>query len=126
MCLCNKGFGFNTSHTPRFYDIRAACVQNNKPFTLPATHVFQKKMVAASGTFHQVDSNNGVGTQSLPPINDGTYPDPVGGLHHMDASALDSQYAVQKTSVCEHSQNSVSDSELSLFIAYLQKAWNLN
>ena len=49
-------------------------MKNNQPFTFPATHVFQSKMVAASGTVTQVDSNIGVGTQAPPPINGGTAP----------------------------------------------------
>ena len=51
--------------------------KNNQPFTLPATHAFQNKIVPASGTVPQVDSNNGVINQYPPPINDGTAPDPV-------------------------------------------------
>ena len=43
MFLCNKVCGFNTSHITGFCDIWAACVKNNQPFNLPATHVFQKK-----------------------------------------------------------------------------------
>ena len=116
MCLCNKGFGFNNSHTPRFYDIRAACVQNNKPFDLPATHVFQNIIVSTS------DYNNGGGTQALTYINGGTAPDPVGGLHHIGDAVLASQYAVQTNYVCEHQKNAVSDPELSLLISDLQKA----
>ena len=101
-------------------------MQNNQPFTLTNTHVFQNKMVAASGTVTQVDSNNIGGTQSLPPFNGDTYPDPVDGLHHMGASVLASNDAVQKKYVCEHHKNSVSDTELFSFIADLQKAYNLN
>ena len=126
MCLCNKGCGFNTSHTTGFHDTWAACVKNNQPSTLPATHVFQKKMVAASGTVTQVASNNGGGNQSPPPIISGTDPAPVCGLHHMVAAVLASQYAVQPKSICEHHKNAVSYPELSSFVSDLHKAWNLN
>ena len=74
MCLCNKGCGFNTSHTTGFHDTWAARVHNNQPFIFPVTHFFQKKIVAASGTVPQVASNNVGGTQYLPPINGGTAP----------------------------------------------------
>ena len=94
MCLCNKVFGFNTSHTTGFHDIWAAFVKNNQPFTLPATHVFQNKMVATIDTVTQAASNNGGGTQAPTPINIGTAPDPVDGLHHMGDAVLASQYAV--------------------------------
>ena len=40
ICLCNKGCGFYTSHTTGLHNTWAACVQNNQPFTLPATFVF--------------------------------------------------------------------------------------
>ena len=90
-----------------------------------ATHVFQNKMVAASGAVTQVASNNGVGTQSPPPINGVTAPDTVGGLHYMGAAVLVSQYAVKTKSVCQHHKNYVSDTELSYFIYNLHKAWNL-
>ena len=100
-------------------------MKNNQPFALPATHVFQKKMVAASVTVPQVASNNGGGTQAPPLINCGTAPDTVGGLHHMGAVLIASQYAVQTSSLCGHHKNAVSGPELSLFISDLQKAWNL-
>ena len=125
MCLCNKGCGFNKSHTTGFYDTWAACVKNNQPFTLPATHVF-KKMVSGSNTVPQVASNNGGGTQYPPPINVGTSPDLVVSLHHMGDAVPDSQYSVQKKAVCEHHKNYVSDPEISSFISDLQKACNLN
>ena len=80
MCLYNKGCGFNTSHTTGLHDKWASRVKNNQPFTLPATHAFQNKMVPASGTVPQVDSNNGGSTQYPPPINGVTDPAPVGGL----------------------------------------------
>ena len=51
-----------------------------------------------------------------PPINGDTAPDYVGGLHHMGAAILASQYAGQTKSVCEHHKNAVSDPLLSLFI----------
>ena len=126
MCLCNKGCGFNTSHITGLHVKWAACVQNDQPFTLPDTHVFQHKMVAASDTVTQVASNNGGGTQYLPPINGGTSHAPLGGLHYMDTAVLASQYAVQTKYVCEHQKNAVSDPELSSLIDELQKAWNLN
>ena len=44
----------------------------------------------------------------------------------MGAAILASQHAVQTKSLCEHYNNSVSDPELSSFIAVLQKDWNLN
>ena len=47
ICLCNKGCGFNTSHNTGFHYTWNACVKNNQPFSLPDTHVFQNKMVAA-------------------------------------------------------------------------------
>ena len=62
MCLYNKGCGFNTPHTTGFHDTRATYVKNNQPLAFPFTHVFQKKMVSASGTFPQFASNNGGGT----------------------------------------------------------------
>ena len=80
------------------------------------------KMVAASEIFPQVASNNGGGTQAPPLINCGTAPDTVGGLHHMGAVLIDSQYAVQTKSLCEHHNNYVSDPKLTLFIADLKKA----
>ena len=43
LCLCNKGCGFNTSHTTGFHDTCAACVQNNQISILINTHVFQIK-----------------------------------------------------------------------------------
>ena len=97
MCLCNKGYGFNTSHTTGFHDTWAACVKNNQPFTLPATHVFQNKMVAAIVTVTQVTSNNIVVTQYLSHINGGTATTPFGGLHHMGDDVLASHYAVKKS-----------------------------
>ena len=126
MCLYSKGCGFNTTHTTSFHDTRADCVQNNQPFTFLATHLFQKQMVQASGTFNQVASNNGRGTQYTPPINGGTNPAPVDGLYHMSADILYSKYAVQKKPWCEHQRDAVSNPELFLFISDLQKAWNLN
>ena len=92
---------------------------------MPDTHVFENIIVAASGTLPQVTSNNGGVTQAPTPINGGTDPDPVGGINHMGASVLASQYTVQTKSVYEHHNNDVSDLELSLFISDLQKAWNL-
>ena len=53
-------------------------------------------MVSSSGTVPQVTSNNGGGTQAPHPINGGTYPAPVGGLHHMVAAVRSSLYAAQK------------------------------
>ena len=97
-------------------------MKNNQPFTLPAIHVFQNKMVSASYTVPQVDSNNVGGTQYLPPINYNTATDPVGGLHYMGAAVLSPQYSFQTKFVCEHHKNAVSDPELSLFISDLQKA----
>ena len=94
--ICNKGCGFNTSHTTGFHDTWAVYVQNNQPFTLPATHVFGKKMLSESGTVPQVASNNGYGTQSPTPINGNTDPDPDGGLHHMDEAVLASQQPFKK------------------------------
>ena len=44
----------------------------------------------------------------------------------MGASVLSSQYVFQTNCVCEHHKNDVSDTELSLFLADLKKAWNLN
>ena len=79
-----------------------------------------------SGTVPQVSSNNVGGTQSFPHTNCGTAPDPVGSPHHMVASVIPSNYAVQTKSVCEQHNNDISDPELCLFIAELQKAWNLN
>ena len=73
------------------------------------THIIQKKMVAANGTVTQVSFNNGVGTQAQPPINGSTAPSLVEILHIMGADVPFSQCAVQKTSVCEHHKNSVSD-----------------
>ena len=93
-------------------------MQNNQPFTLPDTNVFQKKMASASGKSPQVHYNNGGGTQAPPPINGDTAPYYVGGLHHMGAAILASQYAGQTKSVCEHNKNAVSDPLLSLFIVY--------
>ena len=58
MCLSNKGCGFNNSYTTGFHDTWAARVQNNKPFTLPATHLFQNKMAASIVTVTQFASNN--------------------------------------------------------------------
>ena len=94
MCLYSKGCGFNTSHNTGLRDTRSACVKNNQPFTFPANHVFQKKMVEESGTVPQFASNNGGGTQSPPPINSGTDTDPVEVLHHMGTAILVSQYEV--------------------------------
>ena len=105
MCLCNKGCGFNSSHTTVFHDTWAACVKNNQPFTFPDTHGFQKKILASSGTVPQVASDNGGGTQSPPPINNGTDPDSFGGLHHMGAAVLASRYEFQTKSICEHHNN---------------------
>ena len=116
MCLYNKGCGFNKSHTTGFYDTWAACVKNNQPFTLPATHVFKNKMVASSVTVNQVALNNVGGTQAPPPINGDTTPAPVGVLHHMGDAVLTSKCSVQTKYVCEHHQNYVSYTELSLFI----------
>ena len=76
-------------------------------------------MVAESGTVPQVTSNNGVGTQSLPPIDGDTYPDPICDLHHMVYAASASQYAVQTNYICEHQKHYVSDPELYSFISYL-------
>ena len=90
-----------------------------------ATHVFQKKMLASSGTFTQVASNNGGGNQSPPPINVGTSPDPVDSLHHMGTDVIYYKYVFQTNYACEHHKNSVSDPELSLLIDDLHKAWNL-
>ena len=126
MCRCNKGCGFNVSRTTGFHGTWAACLQNNQPFTLPATSVFQKKMVSASITVHQVASNNVGCTQSPPPIHGGTDPAPDGCLHHMGSSVLAYHYAFQNNYVCEHHNNSVSDPELSSFVADLQKGCNLN
>ena len=72
-------------NTTFFHDTRAACVQNNHPFTFPA----------ASVTVIQVVSDNGVGTQDVPYINDGTAPATIGGLHNMGADVLASYYSVQ-------------------------------
>ena len=83
-------------------------------------------MIASSVTVPQVTSNNGGGTKSPPPINDGTSPAPVSGLYHMGATVLDYQYSVQTNYACEHHKSSVSYPELSLFIYDLQKACNLN
>ena len=77
MCLCNKCCGFNTSNKTGFHDTWAARVKNNQPFTLPSTHVFQNKTVAASCTVTQVASNNGGGTQDPTPINGATATAPV-------------------------------------------------
>ena len=44
----------------------------------------------------------------------------------MGASVLTSQYAVQTKYVCEHHKNAAYDTELYLFIYYLQKACNVN
>ena len=101
-------------------------MKNIQPFNLPATHVFQRKIVSASGTVPQVASNNGGFNQSSHPINGGTAPALVGGLHHIATAVLASQYAVQKKSVYEHHNNSVSDIELFSFISNLQKAYNLS
>ena len=76
MCLCNEGFGFNTSHATGFHDTWAACVQNNQSFTLSATHVVQKKIVVSSGTVPQVVSNHLGGNQALPTMYGGTAPAP--------------------------------------------------
>ena len=95
MCLCNKGCGFDHSHTTGLHDTWSACVKNNQPFNLPSTHTFQKKIVAASGTVPQVASNNGGSNQSPPTTNGVTDPDPVVGLHHMGDDVLGSQYVVQ-------------------------------
>ena len=113
MCLCNKVFGFNTSRITGFHDTWDVCVQNNQPFTLPATHSFQKKIVSASGTVPQVASSNGGGTQSPPPINGGTDPTPVGGLHHMGAAVHFALCAVKTNSTCEHHNNYVYDPDIS-------------
>ena len=125
MCLCNKGCGFNSSHTTVFHDTWAACVKNNQPFTFPDTHVFQKKIAVSSSTVLQVASNHLGGTQAPPPINGGTDPDSVSVLHHMGAAVISSQYAVQKNYVCEYHKNYFYDPELSSFIADLQKSCNL-
>ena len=119
MIICNKGCEFNTSHTTGLHDTRAAYVQNNQPFTLPATHVFQNKMASASSTVPQVSSNNEVGTQAPPPINGGTYPVPTDSLHHMGASVIAYHCTVQKRSVFENHKNSVYNPELSSFISDL-------
>ena len=68
---------------------------NNRPFTLPANHVFQKKMVGTRVTVPQVASNNGGDTQAAPPINGGTSPAHIVGLHHMGVAVRASKYAVQ-------------------------------
>ena len=73
-----------------------------------------------------IQTDNGVDTKSPPPINDGTSTAPFSGLNHMVADVLASKYEFQKIYVCEHHKNDVSDSELSLFISDLHKAWNLN
>ena len=83
-------------------------------------------MVARSRTFSKFTSNNGEGTQAPPPINGGTDPAPVGGLRHMGTVVLASQYSVQRNYLCEHQNNYFSDPELSLFISYLHKPFNLN
>ena len=101
-------------------------MQNNQHFPVPATHVFQNKTAAAIFTVPQVASNNGGGTQSLTPINGGTAPDPVCGLHHTGAVIISSQYSVQKKYLFDHHNNDVYDPELSSFISELQKDWNLN
>ena len=80
MFLFNKVCGFNNLYITGFHDTWSACVKNNKPFTLPVTHVFQKKIVASSITVPRVYSNNGGGTQSPPPINGGTDTATDGGL----------------------------------------------
>ena len=77
-----------------------------------AAHIFKNKMASASGKVTQVASNIGGGTQALTPINGGTATAPVGGLHHLCAAALDSQYSVQTKSMCEHDKDDVSDPEL--------------
>ena len=82
-----------------------------------SNHLVQNKMVAASRTVPQVASNNGGGTQAPPPINGGTTTAPVVGLQNMGTDVLASQYSAQKKSLCEHHKNSVSDTELSLFIS---------
>ena len=79
---------------------------------MPATHVFQNKILAASGKVPQVASNNGVGNQYPPPIDGVTYTAPISGLHHMFAVVLSSQYVFKKNYVCEHHNNYVSDPEL--------------
>ena len=64
--------------------------------------------------------------KTSPPINGGTVSYPGGGLHHMWAAVLASQYEIQIKSLCEHHNNVVYDTELFSLIFDLQKAWNLN
>ena len=101
-------------------------MNNNLPFTLPATYDFQKKMVPASATSPLVAFNNWGVTQALPPINDGTATATASVLNHMSTTILASHYSVQTIYVCEHHKNNFSDPGLSLLIADLQKAWNIN
>ena len=98
--LCNKGCGFNTPHTTGFHDTWSTCVQNNQPFTLPDTHVFQNKMLVERITVTQVASNNVGDTHYPPPINGSNVPDSIGSLHHMGSAVIYSQNEVKEKSVC--------------------------
>jgi len=126
MCLCKKGCGFNLTHTTGFHE---AWSQNTAGFSLPATHVFVKKQREAGITQGPAQSQG-------PPSLGGTTPQgqsqaivpagaAVGGFSQMGASFA-SQHSVQTKAVLEHHKNTVSDPELSSFLADLQKAWNLN